>query len=116
MLTKAHIFYEGQISGKQPVWSRASVKKGGWRGDSHIKDGATIGKDLAGGYYDAGGGSPSSAAAALRKAGTGRCPCAACWGMWQGQTTHPIDPTKQPWLAARRDTLAAARGPPQRDA
>lgn len=79
VLTKAHLWYEGQISGKQPEWSRASIKKGGWRGDSHVKDGQTIGKDLMGGFYDAGGESATRLGAARRHAAPGRPGC----GVWR---------------------------------
>ena len=49
VLTKSIQFYEAQISGPQPNWSRAK-----WREDSHMNDGSEIGKDLTGGWYDAG--------------------------------------------------------------
>lgn len=48
-------FYEGQMSGKLPDWNRMSRKNGGWRSSAHLNDGQTIGKDLSGGFYDAGG-------------------------------------------------------------
>ncbi len=49
VLTKSIQFYDAQISGPQPSWSRAT-----WREDSHLNDGSDIGKDLTGGWYDAG--------------------------------------------------------------
>ena len=50
------LFYEAQMSGKLPAWNRLLAgKPGGWKISSHLKDGQTIGKDLSGGFYDAGG-------------------------------------------------------------
>lgn len=44
------------MSGKLPAWNRLLAgKPGGWKISSHLKDGQTIGKDLSGGFYDAGG-------------------------------------------------------------
>lgn len=48
-LQKAVWFYEAQISGTKPSWSRVS-----WRGDSALADGADVGQDLTGGWFDAG--------------------------------------------------------------
>jgi hypothetical protein len=48
-LQKAVYFYEAQQSGKLPDWNRVE-----WRGDSAMADGADVGKDLTGGWYDAG--------------------------------------------------------------
>jgi endoglucanase len=48
-LQKSILFYEAQRSGKLPADNRIS-----WRGDSGLKDGADVGKDLTGGWYDAG--------------------------------------------------------------
>lgn len=48
-LQKAIYFYEAQISGPKPAWSRVE-----WRGDSGLTDGADVGKTLTGGWYDAG--------------------------------------------------------------
>ncbi|MEU8264539.1 glycoside hydrolase family 9 protein [Micromonospora sp. NPDC048999] len=48
-LQKSLFFYEAQQSGKKPAWSRVS-----WRGDSALTDGADVGLDLTGGWYDAG--------------------------------------------------------------
>ena len=48
-LQKAVYFYEAQISGPKPAWSRVE-----WRGNSGLTDGADAGKDLTGGWYDAG--------------------------------------------------------------
>ncbi|KAL2936379.1 Endoglucanase 8 [Bienertia sinuspersici] len=48
-LRKSILFFEGQRSGKLPPDQRLH-----WRSDSAVLDGHTIGKDLTGGYYDAG--------------------------------------------------------------
>jgi hypothetical protein len=48
-LQKAIFFYEEQISGPKPSWSRVS-----WRGDSALDDGDDAGRDLTGGWFDAG--------------------------------------------------------------
>ncbi|MEV4489714.1 glycoside hydrolase family 9 protein [Micromonospora coxensis] len=48
-LQKSLLFYEAQQSGKKPAWNRVS-----WRGDSALTDGADVGLDLTGGWYDAG--------------------------------------------------------------
>lgn len=48
-LQKSILFYEAQQSGKKPSWNRVS-----WRGDSALTDGADVGLDLTGGWYDAG--------------------------------------------------------------
>lgn len=48
-LQKSILFYEAQQSGKLPSWNRVS-----WRGDSRLNDGADVGRDLTGGWYDAG--------------------------------------------------------------
>ncbi|HYD54679.1 MAG TPA: glycoside hydrolase family 9 protein, partial [Gemmatimonadaceae bacterium] len=48
-LQKALYFYECQRSGKLPANNRVE-----WRGDSGLTDGADVGKDLTGGWYDAG--------------------------------------------------------------
>lgn len=48
-LQKSVLFYEAQQSGKLPSWNRVS-----WRGDSRLNDGADVGHDLTGGWYDAG--------------------------------------------------------------
>jgi endoglucanase len=48
-LQKAIWFYEAQISGPKPPWSRVS-----WRGDSALQDGSDVGRDLTGGWFDAG--------------------------------------------------------------
>src|SRR5215510_4572479 len=48
-LQKAIFFYEEQISGPKPAFSRVT-----WRGDSGMQDGADVGRDLRGGWYDAG--------------------------------------------------------------
>ncbi|GIV95827.1 MAG: hypothetical protein KatS3mg057_0484 [Herpetosiphonaceae bacterium] len=48
-LQKSILFYEMQRSGKLPANNRVI-----WRGDSALTDGADVGKDLTGGWYDAG--------------------------------------------------------------
>lgn len=48
-LGKSFLFYEAQRSGKLPSTNRIP-----WRGDSALRDGADVGVDLTGGYYDAG--------------------------------------------------------------
>ncbi len=48
-LQKAIFFYEEQISGQKPSWSRVT-----WRGDSALTDGQDVGHDLTGGWFDAG--------------------------------------------------------------
>jgi hypothetical protein len=56
VLGMAYEFYEGQMSGNLPSWNRLLYSKGGWKKSAHLNDGSPIGKDLSGGYYDAGGG------------------------------------------------------------
>ncbi len=48
-LQKSIMFYEFQRSGKLP-----EDKRDNWRGDSAMNDGADVGLDLTGGWYDAG--------------------------------------------------------------
>ena len=48
-LQKSYLFYEAQRSGDLPKDNRIP-----WRGDSALTDGADVGRDLTGGYYDAG--------------------------------------------------------------
>ncbi len=48
-LQKSLFFYEAQRSGALPA-----TKCINWRGDSGLQDGADVGKDLTGGWYDAG--------------------------------------------------------------
>ena len=48
-LQKSVYFYDCQRSGKLPEGFRVP-----WRGDSALKDGADVGKNLAGGWFDAG--------------------------------------------------------------
>ncbi|GAB4215023.1 MAG: hypothetical protein OHK0022_54410 [Roseiflexaceae bacterium] len=48
-LQKSLLFYEAQRSGPLPANSRLN-----WRGPSGLTDGADVGKDLTGGWYDAG--------------------------------------------------------------
>lgn len=71
----SYMFYEAQQSGKLPNWNRVRADKAcGWRHDAHLDEGKAIGKDLVGGYYDAGGG---------RRGGLGRARerNRAKWGM-----------------------------------
>ncbi|CBY21220.1 unnamed protein product [Oikopleura dioica] len=48
-LSLSILFYEAQIAGKKPSWSRIP-----WRGDSVLNDGCDLGLDLSGGFFDAG--------------------------------------------------------------
>ncbi|WP_438497269.1 glycoside hydrolase family 9 protein, partial [Paenibacillus sp. IHBB 3054] len=48
-LQKSIYFYEAQRSGDLPEDNRVE-----WRGDSGLLDGADVGHDLSGGWYDAG--------------------------------------------------------------
>lgn len=48
-LQKSILFYEAQQSGALPSWNRVK-----WRGPSRLGDGSDVGKDLTGGWYDAG--------------------------------------------------------------
>ncbi len=48
-LQKSILFYEAQQAGKLPEWNRFP-----WRGDSVLEDGADVGVDLSGGWFDAG--------------------------------------------------------------
>lgn len=48
-LQKSIYFYEAQQSGVLPAFNRVE-----WRGDSALQDGADVGYDLTGGWYDAG--------------------------------------------------------------
>ena len=48
-LQKSFLFYEAQRSGPLPGNNRIP-----WRGDSALSDGQDVGRDLSGGYYDAG--------------------------------------------------------------
>src|SRR5262245_32463350 len=47
-LQKAIFFYEAQVSGAKPPWNRVT-----WRGSSAMQDGADVGHDLTGGWFDA---------------------------------------------------------------
>jgi len=49
VLQKSLFFYEAQRSGDLPTTNRIN-----WRGDSALQDGADVGRDLTGGWYDAG--------------------------------------------------------------
>ena len=63
-LQKSLFFYEAQQSGALPDWNRVS-----WRGDSALNDGSDVGRNLTGGWYDAGDhvkfGFPMAASATL---------------------------------------------------
>ncbi len=63
-LQKSIWFYEAQIAGPKPTWSRVS-----WRGDSALTDGADHSINLTGGWFDAGDhvkfGFPMAASATL---------------------------------------------------
>ncbi len=48
-LQKSILFYEAQQGGKLPEWNRIP-----WRGDATLEDGADVGIDLSGGWFDAG--------------------------------------------------------------
>ncbi len=48
-LQKSIWFYEAQQSGRLPEWNRVN-----WRGDAALNDGADVGLDLSGGWFDAG--------------------------------------------------------------
>jgi endoglucanase len=48
-LQKSFLFYEAQRSGPLPSDNRIE-----WRGDSTLEDGSDVGRDLTGGYFDAG--------------------------------------------------------------
>ncbi len=48
-LQKSLFFYEAQRSGDLTATNRIN-----WRGDSGMQDGADVGRDLTGGWYDAG--------------------------------------------------------------
>jgi endoglucanase len=48
-LQKSLFFYEAQRSGDLPATNRVN-----WRGDSGMNDGSDVGRDLTGGWYDAG--------------------------------------------------------------
>ncbi|HEU5134171.1 MAG TPA: glycoside hydrolase family 9 protein [Steroidobacteraceae bacterium] len=48
-LQKSLFFYEAQRSGDLPATNRVN-----WRGDSGLLDGSDVGRDLTGGWYDAG--------------------------------------------------------------
>ncbi|PNH04469.1 Endoglucanase A [Tetrabaena socialis] len=54
-LDLSYRFYEAQMSGAVPSWSRASRSAGGWRSASHMRDGImSPGADISGGWYDGG--------------------------------------------------------------
>jgi endoglucanase len=49
VLQKSMFFYQAQQSGKLPAFNKVK-----WRADSGLNDGKDVGKDLTGGWYDAG--------------------------------------------------------------
>ena len=51
-LSLAIKFLEVQQSGSLPSWNRVRRAAGGWRDNAHTWEGASISKDLSGGYYD----------------------------------------------------------------
>ncbi len=55
LLGNSFFFYEAQQSGVLPTWNRARRANGGWRDNAHTTDGADVGYDTSGGFYDAGG-------------------------------------------------------------
>lgn len=59
-------FYQGQMSGNLPAWNALLYSKGGWKKSAHLTDGSSIGADLVGGFYDAGGAQDT-----LRRGGVG---------------------------------------------
>jgi hypothetical protein len=52
LLGSAWMFYEAQQSG--PIVNATPANRIPWRGDSYVNDGASAGRDLSGGWYDAG--------------------------------------------------------------
>lgn len=60
VLGYSYLFYEAQQSGVLPSWNRLlygtrGLYGPGYKKNAHVNDGAVIGKDLSGGWYDAGG-------------------------------------------------------------
>ncbi|KXZ44756.1 hypothetical protein GPECTOR_62g871 [Gonium pectorale] len=53
-LDGSYFFYEAQQAGPLPTWNRAARWNGGWRDASFLNDGSDIGKNLTGGWFDAG--------------------------------------------------------------
>jgi hypothetical protein len=51
-LSLAIKYLEVQQSGTLPSWNRVRRAAGGWRDNAHTWEGASISKDLSGGYYD----------------------------------------------------------------
>jgi hypothetical protein len=72
-LQKSLFFYEAQRSGPLPASNRVN-----WRGDSGLTDGSDVGRDLTGGWYDAGDhvkfGLPMAASATMLGVGHRREP------------------------------------------
>jgi hypothetical protein len=57
------------MSGKLPEWNRLLVgKPAGYKTSAHLNDGKEIGKDLSGGFYDAGGEGSLEISKGIRKA------------------------------------------------
>jgi endoglucanase len=86
-LQKSLFFYEAQQSGVLPDWNRVN-----WRGDSGLNDGADVGRDLRGGWYDAGDhvkfGFPMAASATLLAMGAVEYRSAY---VQSGQLTHLLN-------------------------
>eukprot|EP00878_Enallax_costatus_P032884 GHUV01036208.1.p2 GENE.GHUV01036208.1~~GHUV01036208.1.p2 ORF type:complete len:112 (+),score=19.33 GHUV01036208.1:663-998(+) len=64
VLGYSYLFYEAQQSGVLPGWNRLLYGTSGpygtgYKKNAHVDDGSVIGKDLSGGWYDAGGGCPT---------------------------------------------------------
>ncbi|PNH01174.1 Endoglucanase 15, partial [Tetrabaena socialis] len=87
VLGLSYRFYEAQMSGAVPSWSRASQAQGGWRNRSHMQDGrgpGGIGVDLSGGWYDAGGGCAATGALAWA---LGSAACTEAASIWSATAT-----------------------------
>lgn len=83
-LQKSIYFYEAQQAGKKPAWNRVE-----WRADSVLNDGASVGVNLSGGWFDAGDhvkfGFPMAASATILAWGVVEYPQAY---QQSGQMTH----------------------------
>ena len=75
-------FYEAQQTGPIPSWSRPALANGGWRANSYMNDGADIGRNLTGGWFDAGGAPPSHAIKGL--------PCISCCKLKQPPSVYKL--------------------------